>query len=203
MKGQSNPEIARTPRNVFRYSVAKWVKEVELPIGLGGLTAYQPLTNSECLDAAAAVRPRVRRSGAERGTTQTTGQGPQVRAKLTERGGDALTARMLAWKQPSIQRVRNSSLVERPCAENKRASSPPPKPWALRERGGRGALRQQRRCPARGAGAAAKANVGMSNDNAGGKPARRKTKGSSFNGNQNRVSRDLRISRKAMPMASR
>ncbi len=26
------------------------VEEVELPIGLGGFTAYQPLTNSECLD---------------------------------------------------------------------------------------------------------------------------------------------------------
>lgn len=46
------------------------------------------------------------------------------------------------------------------------------------------------------AGAAAKANVGMSNDKTGGKPVRRKTKGSSFNGNQNRVSRDLRISRR-------
>ena len=28
----------------------KPVKEVELPIGLGGFTAYQPLTNSECHD---------------------------------------------------------------------------------------------------------------------------------------------------------
>ncbi len=26
------------------------VMEVELPIGLGGFTAYQPLTNSECHD---------------------------------------------------------------------------------------------------------------------------------------------------------
>ena len=34
------------------------------------------------------------------------------------------------------------------------------------------------RRPGRGAGAAGKANVGMSNDNAGAKPARRKTKGS-------------------------
>ncbi len=176
------------------------MREVELPIGLGGLTAYQPLTNSECPYTAAAVRPWVRRSRAERGTTQTTGQGPQVRAKLKKRGGDALTARMLAWKQPFIQRVRNSSLVERPCAENNRASSPPPKPWNRKI--GRGALRRRRRCGVSHAGAAAKADVGMSNDNAGGKPARRKTKVSSFNGNQNRVSRDLRISRKAMPMAS-
>ena len=30
--------------------------EVELPIGLGGFTAYQPLTNSECHDIAPAVR---------------------------------------------------------------------------------------------------------------------------------------------------
>jgi hypothetical protein len=48
------------------------------------------------------------------------------------------------------------------------------------------------------AGAATKANVGMSNDKTGGKPVRRKTKGSSFNGNQNRVSRVLRISRKVI-----
>jgi hypothetical protein len=47
--------------------------EVELPIGLGGFTAYQPLMNSECHDLAAAVRPWVRRFRAERGTTQTIG----------------------------------------------------------------------------------------------------------------------------------
>ena len=29
VKGQSNSEIARTPRNVFRYSVARSVLEVE------------------------------------------------------------------------------------------------------------------------------------------------------------------------------
>jgi hypothetical protein len=32
--------------------------------------------------------------------------------------GNSKTARMLAQKQPHIQRVRNSSLVESPCAEN-------------------------------------------------------------------------------------
>ena len=46
--------------------------EVELLIGLGGFTAYQILTNSECCDICAGVRRRVLRSGAERGTTQTT-----------------------------------------------------------------------------------------------------------------------------------
>ena len=50
VKGQSNQEIARTPRNAFRCSVVTSVMEVELPIGLGGFTAYQPLMNSECHD---------------------------------------------------------------------------------------------------------------------------------------------------------
>ncbi len=47
------------------------VTEVELPIGLGGFIAYQPLTNSECRDMYPAVRRWVLRSIAERGTTQT------------------------------------------------------------------------------------------------------------------------------------
>ena len=47
------------------------VVEVELPIGLGGFTAYQPLTNSECHDTAAAVRAWVLRSMSERERTQT------------------------------------------------------------------------------------------------------------------------------------
>ena len=86
-----------------------------------------------------------------------------------------MTARMLAWKQPFIQRVRNSSLVERPCVDNKRASSVPPKlridPYGVT---GRGAFRARRiRCASSGGGHG-KANVGMSNDNAGEKPAHRK-----------------------------
>ena len=48
-----------------------------------------------------------------------------------------------------------------------------------------------------------KANVGMSNDKRGEKPLRRKTKVSVFDVNQNRVSRVLRCSRKAKPMANR
>ena len=45
--------------------------EVELPIGLGGFTAYQTLTNSECYKIYPAVRQRVIRPVAERETTQT------------------------------------------------------------------------------------------------------------------------------------
>ena len=51
-------------------------------------------------------------------------------------------------------------------------------------------------------GATTKANVGMSNDKRGEKPLRRKTKVSVFDVNQNRVSRVLRCSRKAKPMAN-
>ena len=45
--------------------------EVELPIGLGGFTAYQTLTNSECYDIFSAVRAWVLRSMSERERTQT------------------------------------------------------------------------------------------------------------------------------------
>ena len=44
--------------------------EVELLIGLGGFTAYQTLTNSECYNIIVAVRLRALRSVAEREITQ-------------------------------------------------------------------------------------------------------------------------------------
>ena len=45
--------------------------EVELPIGLGGFTAYQPLMNSECCNIYPGVRLWVLRSRTERETNQT------------------------------------------------------------------------------------------------------------------------------------
>ena len=45
--------------------------QVELLIGLGGFTAYQTLTNSECYDISVAVRLWALRSMAEREITQT------------------------------------------------------------------------------------------------------------------------------------
>ena len=45
--------------------------EVELPIGLGGVTSYQILTNSECRGTVLAVRARVLRSVSERERTRT------------------------------------------------------------------------------------------------------------------------------------
>ena len=45
--------------------------EVELPIGLGGVTSYQILMNSECYQIYPAVRAWVLRSISERRTIQT------------------------------------------------------------------------------------------------------------------------------------
>ena len=45
--------------------------QVELPIGLGGVTSYQILTNSECRGILLAVRARVLRSVSERERTRT------------------------------------------------------------------------------------------------------------------------------------
>ena len=73
---------------------------------------------------------------------------------------------MLAWKQLFIQRVRNSSLVERGRVDDDRASRPQPKPRTrtdvrvVGEHSGR-----RRRRAVRRAGASGKENVGMSNDN--------------------------------------
>ena len=99
MKGQSNPEIARTPRKAFRCCLRCSAQEVERPFGCEGFTAYQVLPNSECL------RAKPRRKGA----------GANVRSREEKN-----PARMLAWKQPFIQRVRNSSLVEESGMDNNR-----------------------------------------------------------------------------------
>ena len=84
---------------------------------------------------------------------------------------------MLAWKQPFIQRVRNSSLVERLGVDNNRASNRIPKPWDTQVSVGEHSSAGEGwgTTPSGGAG---KANVGMSNDKGGEKPSRRKTEGS-------------------------
>ena len=73
--------------------------------------------------------------------------------------------------------MRNSSLVERQGIDNNRASSIAPKLRITPD----GVLvgehsKGDEGIPARSAGALGKANVGISNDNAGEKPAHRKTK---------------------------
>ena len=100
--------------------------------------------------------------------------------------------------------MRNSSLVERSCAENNRASSPSPKLWILGlTESGRGAFQSRRSRSARNGGAIGKENVGMSNDKIGEKPIRRKTKGSLIYANQIRVSRVLRCTQTGKPMVNR
>ena len=98
--------------------------------------------------------------------------------------------------------MRNSSLVERSCAENNRASNVIPKLRISRKRSGRGAFCRGEAARGTDRGANRKANVGISNDNGTGNVPRRKTKGSLIYVHRIRVSRGLRISRKAMPMGS-
>ena len=82
---------------------------------------------------------------------------------------------MLAWKQPFIQRVRNSSLVKELGVDNNRVSSMLPKPWNTYVLvGEHSSLRRRWRMTS--AGASGKANVGISNDKEGEMPSRRKVK---------------------------
>ena len=48
VKGQSNSEIARTPRNAFRCSVGAKSAGGRALFGLGPFTGYQTQPNSEC-----------------------------------------------------------------------------------------------------------------------------------------------------------
>ena len=48
VKGQTNLEIAGSPRNIFRYSLAKLSNGGRALKELGGLPIYQTLSNFEC-----------------------------------------------------------------------------------------------------------------------------------------------------------
>ena len=50
VKCQSNVEIARSPRNVLRYSRGAVVTGGRALLLCGGFTAYQATANSECVD---------------------------------------------------------------------------------------------------------------------------------------------------------
>ena len=80
--------------------------------------------------------------------------------------GDTQTTRMLAQKQPLIQRVRNSSLVERLCAENLTGLRYKPKLRLRRKMRGRGALCTRRNDSVSGRGVYRSENAGMSSANA-------------------------------------
>ena len=78
--------------------------------------------------------------------------------------GDSKTTRTLAQKQPYIQRVRNSSLVESPCAENNRGSNTPPKLRNVLKYIGRGAILSGRSVTVRMRGLIRRENAGMSSE---------------------------------------
>ena len=87
----------------------------------------------------------------------------QVKWKRCE---DTQTTRMLAQKQPLIQRVRNSSLVERLCAENLTGLNLAPKLRQCSNTLGRGALYTRRNSSVSGCGVYRSENAGMSSANA-------------------------------------
>ena len=119
-KFQSNSEIAGSPRNIFRASLVRESHGGRALNVRGGREAYQRLSNHEC------HRDVPQESDCMRQVGQSKGKEPRPSAKVPEivlsgKGcGISRTARMLAQKQPFIQRVRNSSLAERSRAENAR-----------------------------------------------------------------------------------
>ena len=74
----------------------------------------------------------------------------------------------------TIQRVRNSSLVEWVCAENDRGSSLTPKLRMRRNPRGRGAFHGRRSRTGRYGGGHGRENAGMSSEKTGENPVRRK-----------------------------
>ena len=78
----------------------------------------------------------------------------------------------------TIKRVRNSSLVERRCAEDVRGSSTEPKLWQIACNLGRGAFLSRRSGTVRSRGEVRSENAGMSIEKAGENPAHRKPEGS-------------------------
>jgi hypothetical protein len=73
VKCQSNPEIAGSPRNVLRYSLACFLPEVEHWMDEGPFPGYRLQPNSECRQVSAGVRQWGISFIVERETAQTVG----------------------------------------------------------------------------------------------------------------------------------
>ena len=84
----------------------------------------------------------------------------------------------MAQKQPFLERVRNSSLVEHPRADNVAGLSMVPKPRIHRTCGDwQGSIPLTGEgIPGRGPGGGGRENAGISNEKTGGIPVRRKPK---------------------------
>ena len=73
VKCQANPEIAGSPRNVFRCSLAWGAAEVAQLDRRGGLPLTNPNQTTNAVATCTGVRLRVRRFVVERETAQTAG----------------------------------------------------------------------------------------------------------------------------------
>jgi hypothetical protein len=147
-----------------------------------GFPGAEPLQTANTVQAHTGDTRRVLTSVVKRETTRTAGQGPQVMAKW-ETMWEGTDSQDVGLEAAIIQRKRNSSLVESACAEDSTGLKPcteaagPRRPFGgVRAVGERCASR--RRESGRAPGGSASANADASNDKAGQKPARRKTKGS-------------------------
>ena len=181
MKGQSNLEIARTPRNAFRCSPGHTTAEVERPIRCEGFAAYQVLTNSECRGriprsegAGAKVRVRERNNSDHRPRPPNPGRvedhnevGPHRQLGCWLGSSHSFEECVTAHQSSGPAWI---IIGHKPGAE---AVGRPFWGASVGEHSGR-----RRSRPARVGGGPGKANVGISNDKGGGNPPRRKTKGS-------------------------
>ena len=96
IKGQSNLEIAGSPRNSFRASLRRFPAGVELRFRLRGCITYLAQTNSEyrvVYPGSQTARDKLR--GRE-GNSPDWQLRPRIHAKCRQGGGVAQTARMLA-----------------------------------------------------------------------------------------------------------
>ena len=154
--------------------------EVERPTGCEGFAAYQVLTNSECR----LIKPGSEGAGAKVRVRERNNSDHRLRSRNRRRveGNNEVGPQ----RQPGCWLGSSHSFKE--CVTAHWSSGPA---WIIigHKRGaedvgsamrqaGRGAFRFRRRSSARDAGGVGKANAGMSNDKRGGKPRRRKTKGS-------------------------
>ena len=111
VKGQSNVEIAGSPRNIFRYGLGIEFHGGRALIGLGGSPAYQPQSNSECRENIAG------RQTAGDNVRSQKGNNPDRRLRslnsaqwerMWERGDN----QEVGLEAATLERVRNSSLVQ-------------------------------------------------------------------------------------------
>lgn len=147
------------------------------------------------------VRTREISSALERETARTAGQGPEVRAKCQQGGGEAQTAGMLAQRQPPSKECVTAHRSSPPAPTIHRDSSAPPKPrihsfelWVVGER-----PPQRRRGTARAPGARRSENAGVSSEGGWESPP---PYGQGFQGEVRPpwVSRDLSRGREAQAM---